>query len=191
MNATLRGWAYLNGMELATLGGGCFWCMEAIFGELRGVETVESGYAGGNVPNPTYQQVCTGTTGHAEVVQVTYNPKVISLKELLEIFFTLHDPTSLNRQGEDVGTQYRSIILYHNSEQKTLADQVIREVESAQIWNSSLVTQVKPLESFYRAEDHHQQYFEKNPKQPYCQFVISPKIAKLRQQYLAKLKTAT
>ena len=180
----------LNGKELATLGGGCFWCMEAVLGELRGVEAVVSGYSGGTVPNPTYQQVCTGTTGHAEVVQITYDPKVISFKELLEIFFTVHDPTTLNRQGADVGTQYRSIILYHNSEQKTQAEQVIKEVESAKIWNRPIVTQVKPLEAFYRAEDYHQQYFKQNPKQPYCQVVISPKVAKLRQHYIAKLKIA-
>ena len=178
----------LNGMEVATLGGGCFWCMEAVFGEVRGVESVESGYSGGTVPNPTYQQVCSGTTGHAEVVQITYDPKVISFKELLEIFFTLHDPTTPNRQGADVGTQYRSIILYHNSEQKTQAEEIIKEVESAQIWNRPIVTQVKPLEAFYRAENYHQEYFKKNPNQSYCQFVISPKVAKLRQHYFTKLK---
>ena len=180
----------MNGKELATLGGGCFWCMEAVLGELRGVEAVESGYSGGTVPDPTYQQVCTGTTGQAEVVQVTYDPKVISFKELLEIFFTVHDPTTLNRQGADMGTQYRSIILYHNSEQKTQAEQMIKEVGSSKIWDHPIVTQIKPLEAFYRAEDYHQQYFKQNPKQPYCQFVISPKVAKLRQHYLAKLKIA-
>ncbi len=180
----------MNGKELATLGGGCFWCMEAVLAELRGVEAVESGYSGGTVPNPTYQQVCTGTTGQAEVVQVTYDPKVISFKELLEIFFTVHDPTTLNRQGADVGTQYRSIILYHNSEQKTQAEQMIKEVGLSKIWDHPIVTQIKPLEAFYRAEDYHQQYFKQNPKQPYCQFVISPKVAKLRQHYLTKLKIA-
>jgi peptide-methionine (S)-S-oxide reductase len=185
----LGGVVELNGKELATLGGGCFWCLEPIFCELIGVETVESGYSGGTVPNPTYEQVCSGSTGHAEVVQVTYDPKLISFKELLEIFFTIHDPTTLNRQGEDIGTQYRSIILYHNTEQKTVAEQTAREVESAQIWNGPLLTQVRPLEAFYRAEKYHQNYFRQNPKQPYCQFVISPKVSKMRQHYINKLKT--
>ena len=145
----------------------------------------------GRTRDPTYEQVCSGKTGHAEVVQITFNPRVISYKELLEIFFTVHDPTTLNRQGADVGTQYRSIILYHNDEQKAVAEQAIREVDSAQIWNRPIVTQVKPLEMFYRAEEYHQQYFKQNPRQPYCQLVISPKVAKLRQHYLAKLKIAT
>ena len=179
-----------NNKEMATFGGGCFWCTEAVFSELQGVEKVESGYAGGTAPDPTYEQVCSGKTGHAEVVQITFNPRVISYKELLEIFFTVHDPTTLNRQGADVGTQYRSIILYHNDEQKAVAEQAIREVDSAQIWNRPIVTQVKPFVAFYRAEDYHQQYFKQNPKQSYCQFVISPKVAKLRQHYLAKLKIA-
>ena len=174
--------------EMATLGGGCFWCTEAVFSELQGVEKVESGYAGGSTLDPTYEQVCSGKTGHAEVVQITFNPRVISYKELLEIFFTVHDPTTLNRQGADVGTQYRSIILYHNDEQKAVAEQVIREIDSAQIWKRPIVTQVRPLDVFYRAEDYHQHYFKQNPKQSYCQFVISPKVAKLRQQHLAKLK---
>ena len=177
-----------SNMEMATLGGGCFWCTEAVFSELRGVEKVESGYAGGTVPDPTYEQVCSGKTGHAEVVQITFNPGVISYNELLEIFFTVHDPTTLNRQGADVGTQYRSIILYHNDEQKAVAEQVIREVDSAQIWKRPIVTQLKPFVTFYRAEDYHQQYFEQNPRQSYCQFVISPKVAKFRQHYLSKLK---
>jgi peptide-methionine (S)-S-oxide reductase len=174
--------------EIATFGGGCFWCTEAVFSELQGVEKVESGYAGGSTLDPTYEQVCSGKTGHAEVVQITFNPRVISYKELLEIFFTIHDPTTLNRQGADVGTQYRSIILYHNDEQKVVAEQVIREIDSAQIWKRPIVTQVRPLDVFYRAEDYHQHYFKQNPKQSYCQFVISPKVAKLRQQHLAKLK---
>ena len=179
-----------NNEEMATFGGGCFWCTEAVFSELRGVEKVEAGYAGGTEPDPTYEQVCSGRTGHAEVVQITFNPRVISYKELLEIFFTVHDPTTVNRQGADVGTQYRSIILYHNDEQKTLAEQAIRETDSTQIWNHPVVTQVRPFVSFYRAEDYHQQYFRQNPNQSYCQYVISPKVAKLRRHYLAKLKIA-
>ena len=179
-----------NNNEIATLGGGCFWCTEAVFSELRGVERIESGYAGGTTPDPTYEQVCSGKTGHAEVVQITFNPRVISYKELLEIFFTVHDPTTLNRQGADVGTQYRSIILYHNDEQKAVAEQAISEVNSSKIWNRPIVTQVKPLETFYKAEEYHQQYFKQNPRQTYCQLVISPKVAKLRQHYLAKLKIA-
>ena len=174
--------------EIATFGGGCFWCTEAVFSELQGVEKVESGYAGGSTLDPTYEQVCSGKTGHTEVVQITFNPRVISYKELLEIFFSIHDPTTLNRQGADVGTQYRSIILYHNDEQKGVAEQAIREIDSARIWKRPIVTQVRPLDVFYRAEDYHQQYFKQNPKQSYCQVVISPKVAKFRQQHLAKLK---
>lgn len=192
-NATIKFKCYvnMNDRELATLGGGCFWCTETMFSELNGVEKVESGYSGGSIVNPTYQQVCTGTTGHAEVIQITYDPKVISFKELLKVFFTVHDPTTLNQQGADVGTQYRSIILYHNSEQRTIAEQTIKEVESAQIWDSPIVTQLKPFEAFYRAESYHQEYFKQNPRQPYCQIVIVPKLMKLRQHYNAKLKAAT
>ena len=178
----------MNGKELATLGGGCFWCTEAIFSELRGVEKVESGYSGGTVPNPSYEQVCTGRTGHAEVVQATFDPKVISFKELLQIFLTMHDPTTLNRQGADVGAQYRSIILYHNNEQRAIAAQVIRDMESAEVWDRPIVTEVKPFEAFYRAEDYHQEYFKHNAGQAYCQLVIAPKVAKLRKQYRDRLK---
>ena len=178
----------MNGKELATLGGGCFWCTEAIFSELRGVEKVESGYSGGTVPNPSYEQVCTGRTGHAEVVQVTFDPKVISFKELLQIFLTMHDPTTLNRQGADVGTQYRSIILYHSNEQKDAAAQVIKEIQSAKVWDRPIVTEVKPFEAFYKAEDYHQEYFKHNAAQAYCQLVIAPKVAKLRKQYRDRLK---
>jgi peptide-methionine (S)-S-oxide reductase len=178
----------MSSRDVATLGGGCFWCTEAVFSELRGVEKVESGYSGGTVPNPAYRQVCTGNTGHAEVAQITYDPEVISFREILEIFFTSHDPTTLNRQSADVGTQYRSIILYHNSEQKRVAEQVIREVESAGIWNKPIVTEVKPFEAFYKAEDYHQEYFIRNPSQAYCQLVIAPKVAKFRKQYREKLK---
>jgi peptide-methionine (S)-S-oxide reductase len=178
----------MNGKGLATLGGGCFWCTEAIFSELRGVEKVESGYSGGTVPNPSYEQVCTGRTGHAEVVQIIFDPKVISFKELLQIFLTMHDPTTINRQGADVGAQYRSIILYHNDEQKAIAAQVIKDMESAEVWDRPIVTEVKPFETFYRAEDYHQEYFKHNAGQAYCQLVIAPKVAKLRKQYRDRLR---
>jgi peptide-methionine (S)-S-oxide reductase len=180
----------MSDIDVATLGGGCFWCTEAVFSELRGVEKVESGYSGGTVPDPTYRQVCTGDTGHVEVAQITYDPRVISFRQLLEVFFTSHDPTTLNRQGADVGTQYRSIILYHNSEQKRVAEQVIREVESAGIWNKPIVTEVRPFEAFYKAEDYHQEYFARNPSEAYCQLVIAPKVAKFRKQYREKLKAS-
>ena len=174
--------------EAATLGGGCFWCTEAIFNELRGVEKVESGYSGGNVANPTYEDVCTGTTGHAEVIQITFDPKVIFYKELLQVFFTLHDPTTLNRQGADVGTQYRSALFYHNDAQRKTAEEVIKEVDAAKTWKRPIVTEVVPFKAFYKAEDYHQEYFEKNPRSSYCQAVIEPKIVKLREYYRAKLK---
>jgi peptide-methionine (S)-S-oxide reductase len=174
--------------EVATLGGGCFWCLEAVFEELRGVEKVESGYSGGPVPNPTYRQVCTGTTGHAEVVQVTFDPEVVSFKEILEVFFTIHDPTTLNRQGADVGPQYRSAIIYHDEEQRRIAEEVISELEAEGIWSDPIVTEVTPFEAFYVAEDYHQGYYRDNEYQPYCQVVIAPKVAKFRKQYLEKLK---
>ena len=174
--------------EIATLAGGCFWCLEAVFDELRGVERVESGYCGGNVPDPSYKQVCTGTTGHAEVVQVTFDPQVISFRELLEVFFTIHDPTTLNRQGADVGTQYRSAIFYHSPEQKEIAEGVIAELNAARIWGAPIVTEVTPFTKFYKAEDYHQEYYQQNPYQPYCQMVIAPKVAKFRKQYLERLK---
>jgi peptide-methionine (S)-S-oxide reductase len=174
--------------EVATLGGGCFWCLEAIYEELRGVEKVESGYSGGAVPNPTYRQVCTGITGHAEVIQVTFDPEVVSFKDILEIFFTIHDPTTLNRQGADIGTQYRSAIFYHDEEQKRVAEEVISELEARHLWDDSIVTEVAPFDAFYRAEDHHQGYYRNNGYQPYCQVVIAPKVAKFRSKYLAKLK---
>ncbi len=174
--------------EVATLGGGCFWCTEAVFSELKGVEKVQSGYSGGTISNPTYEKVSTGTTGHAEVVQITFDPSVISFEEILKIFFTMHDPTTLNRQGADVGTQYRSVIFYHNNEQKTIAEKVIEEINRAKIWNAPIVTQIEPLKVFYKAEDYHNEYFKRNPEKPYCQLVIAPKIAKLRQHYREKLK---
>ena len=174
--------------EVATLGGGCFWCTEAVFEEIQGVEGVVSGYAGGEVENPTYRQICTGRTGHAEVVQVTFDPDVISYREILQIFFTTHDPTTLNRQGADAGTQYRSVVFYHSDEQKRIAEEVIQTFEDENVWDDPIVTQVEPLPTFYRAEAYHQDYFAQNPNQPYCQAVIAPKVSKLRRQYLEKLK---
>lgn len=174
--------------EVATLGGGCFWCLEAVFDQLQGVEHVESGYSGGWVPNPTYKQVCTGNTGHAEVVQITFDPRQISYRELLEVFFAIHDPTTLNRQGADVGTQYRSVIFYHTPAQKAIAEETIRELNAARIWPNPIVTQVVPFEAFYIAEDYHQEYFANNPYQPYCQVVIAPKVSKFRQKFAHRLK---
>jgi len=176
--------------ETATLAGGCFWCLEAVYNELRGVERVISGYAGGHVPNPTYEQVCSGSTGHAEVVQVTFDPEVISYREILEVFFTIHDPTTLNRQGADVGTQYRSAIFYHSPEQEQVAREVIAATNASGIWRAPLVTQLEGLDRFYPAEGYHQNYYERNPYQPYCQVIIAPKVAKVRERYLARLKRA-
>lgn len=178
----------VNG-ELATLAGGCFWCLEAVFSEVRGVERVISGYTGGHVPNPTYQQVCTGMTGHAEAVQITFDPQQISYKELLEIFFAIHDPTTLNRQGADIGTQYRSAIFYHSPEQREIAEEMITALERAQVWDRPIVTEITPAAAFYPAEDYHQGYFRKNPDQPYCQVVVAPKVAKLRAKFRDKLKS--
>lgn len=175
--------------EVATLGGGCFWCLEAVFEQLRGVEKVESGYAGGSLLSPTYRQVCSGATGHAEVVQVTFDPAVLSFREVVEIFFTIHNPTTLNRQGPDVGTQYRSVLFYHTPEQKEVAERVIAELNAAQVWDAPIVTEVAPLQTFHRAEDYHQGYYRQNPGQSYCVAVISPKVAKLRQRFVTKLKT--
>ncbi|MBN1120641.1 MAG: peptide-methionine (S)-S-oxide reductase MsrA [Anaerolineae bacterium] len=177
-------------MEKATLGGGCFWCLEAVYEELKGVDSVVSGYAGGHVPNPTYEQVCGKGTGHAEVVQVTYDPAVISYGDLLDIFFTIHNPTTLNRQGNDVGPQYRSIILAHSDEQKAAAEAKIAEVNDAGLWDNPIVTEVVPLEMFYPAEDYHQGYFRQNPYRGYCMMVIAPKVAKFRKHYFEKLKKA-
>ena len=174
--------------EIATLGGGCFWCLEAVFDDLEGVRSVESGYAGGNIANPTYKQVCSGTTNHAEVVRVTFDPIVLSYHDLLEVFFTIHDPTTLNRQGNDVGTQYRSVIFYHSPEQKTTAEQVIRELTDANVWDDPIVTQVLPARDFYVGEDYHQEYFQNNSNQPYCQFVVAPKLQKFRSKFAARRK---
>jgi peptide-methionine (S)-S-oxide reductase len=174
--------------QVATLGGGCFWCTEAVYLEVRGVEKVESGYSGGHVPNPTYRQVCSETTGHAEVVQVTFDPEVVSYRDILEVFFATHDPTTLNRQGADVGTQYRSAVFYHDEEQKKVAEEVIADLGSQGIWSDPIVTEVVPFERFYVAEDYHQNYFASNGYQPYCQVIIAPKVAKFRREHLERLK---
>ncbi|GAB4465147.1 MAG: peptide-methionine (S)-S-oxide reductase MsrA [Armatimonadaceae bacterium] len=174
--------------EVWTVGGGCFWCVEAVFLELKGVLKVESGYSGGMVRNPTYEQVCTGRTGHAEVVQVTIDPQQISAKDLLRVFFTTHDPTQLNRQGADVGTQYRSVVFFRDPAQRRTTQEVIEEIERARIWNGRIVTTLEPFDTFYRAEEYHQNYFAKNPYQGYCRVVIAPKVAKLRKMYKDKLK---
>lgn len=174
--------------ELATLAGGCFWCLEAVFEQLRGVTKVTSGYAGGHVPNPSYEAVCTGTTGHAEVVQIVFDPDVVSFRELLEVFFTLHDPTTPDRQGGDVGTQYRSGVFYHDDDQRRAAEAVVRELEAEHVFDDSIVTTIEPLDAFYPAEEYHKEYYRRNPNQPYCRAVIAPKVAKLRSKYLEKLK---
>ena len=174
--------------EMATLAGGCFWCLEAVFDQLKGVESVVSGYSGGRTANPSYKLVCAGATGHAEVVQITYDPAIISFKDLLDVFFTIHDPTTLNRQGNDVGTQYRSAIYYHMPEQKAIAEQTIRELNAEHLWNAPIVTEVTAFDVFYPAEDYHQEYFQNNPYQPYCRAIVAPKVAKFRKHYLEKLK---
>ena len=177
-----------DGSRLATLAGGCFWCLEAVYNELRGVESVVSGYAGGHDPDPTYESVCSETTGHAEVVQIAFDPDMVSFRELLEVFFTIHDPTTLNRQGNDVGTQYRSAVYYHNEEQRLIAEEVIEEMTVAGLWDDPIVTEVTALDTFYEAEEYHQQYFEKNPFQPYCFVVVRPKVSKFRKKFVSKLK---
>jgi peptide-methionine (S)-S-oxide reductase len=174
--------------EVATLAGGCFWCLEAAFAELKGVERVESGYTGGRTPNPSYEQVCSGTTGHAEVVQITFDPEVVSFRDLLHVFFTIHDPTTLNRQGADAGTQYRSAIFYHSPEQRAAAEQVMAELGAEEVWDAPIVTELVPLERFYPAEEYHRDYYRRNPDQGYCRAVIAPKVAKVRKLYLDKLK---
>jgi peptide-methionine (S)-S-oxide reductase len=174
--------------EVATLAGGCFWCLEAVFDDVKGVESVESGYMGGKTANPTYEQVCSGETGHAEVVRVTYDPKVVSFKEILEVFFVIHDPTTLNKQGNDVGTQYRSAIFYHSAEQKSVAEQVIADLNAARIYDDPIVTEVSAASRFHIAENYHQQYFRRNPAQPYCAYVVRPKVTKFRKRFLEKLK---
>jgi peptide-methionine (S)-S-oxide reductase len=172
-----------QGDQIVTLGGGCFWCMEAVFQGVRGVKTVESGYSGGSVANPSYEQVCTGTTGHAEVVQITFDPGQIALRDLLKVFFTLHDPTTKDRQGADVGTQYRSVVFYRDAAQKSTAEAVMREISKAGIWDRPLVTQLVPFQAFYKAEGYHQEYFTHNSEQPYCRIVIAPKVLKFRETF--------
>jgi len=174
-------------MELATLGSGCFWCTEAVFQQLKGVKSVKSGYAGGTTENPTYEQVCTGRTGHAEVIQVEFDPSVISYEELLEVFFETHDPTTMNRQGNDVGTQYRSIILYHSDEQKEIAERVKKRLDESGKWKNPIVTEIKPFTEFYIAENYHQDYYNQNKNQPYCRVVISPKLQKFEKSFKLKL----
>jgi peptide-methionine (S)-S-oxide reductase len=175
-------------LEVATLGGGCFWCVEAIYQDVQGVHKVVSGYAGGKVNNPTYQQVCMGTTGHAEVVQITFDPSIISYDDILYIFWRTHDPTTLNRQGADVGTQYRSVIYYHNNEQKLIAEQSKAETDASDLWPNSIVTEISPLTNFYEAEQYHQNYYSQNPQQPYCMAVIDPKVQKFKKQFIDRLK---
>ena len=175
-------------LQTATLAGGCFWCLEAVYDQVKGVVSVESGYTGGKMPKPSYEDVCTGTTGHAETVQVTFDPDVVSYRDLLKVFFGIHDPTTLNRQGADVGTQYRSAIFYHNEEQKREAEEVIKELNEQHIWDAPIVTEVKPFDKFYVAENYHQEYYEHNRFQPYCMMVVAPKVAKFRKHFLARLK---
>jgi peptide-methionine (S)-S-oxide reductase len=174
--------------EVATLAGGCFWCLEAVYEQLKGVHKVESGYAGGSTPRPTYRDVCSGTTGHAEVVRVTFDPSVVSYGDVLDVFFATHDPTILNRQGNDVGTQYRTAIYYHSPEQKRVADVKIAELTREQVFDRPIVTELAPAGEFFKAEDYHQGYFEANPNQPYCQYVVSPKVAKFRKKFADRIK---
>jgi peptide-methionine (S)-S-oxide reductase len=175
-------------LQTATLAGGCFWCLEAVYDEIKGIESVESGYSGGKAMNPSYQDVCSGMTGHAEVVQVKFDPDVVSYKDLLNVFFGIHDPTTLNRQGADVGTQYRSAIFYHNDEQKATAEELIQDLNAQHIWDRPIVTEVAPFDKFYKAEDYHQEYFANNPFQPYCMAVVAPKVHKFRKHYMDMLK---
>lgn len=182
--------AVSHNLELATLAGGCFWCLEAAFAQLQGVEKVTSGYTGGSMGAPSYEAVCSGTTGHAEAVQIEFNPAEITFHDLLEVFFTIHDPTSLNRQGADVGTQYRSAIFVHSPEQRAASQQVIGEYNAEDLWGAPIVTEVVPLERFYPAEANHKDYFARNPYQPYCLGVVAPKVAKVRSKYASRLKKA-
>ena len=174
--------------EIATLGGGCFWCLEAVYDEMRGVLSVESGYMGGHLERPTYAAVCTGTTGHAEVVQVTFDPAVVSYRDVLEVFFAIHDPTTRDRQGNDAGPQYRSAIFYHDEGQRAVAGQIVAELTAEGAWPAPLVTEVTPASTFYRAEDYHQEYFRNNPRQPYCAYIVAPKVQKFRRKFAAKLR---
>jgi peptide-methionine (S)-S-oxide reductase len=175
-------------LETATLGAGCFWCVEAVFDDLKGVEDVVSGYSNGQTQNPTYREVCNGDTGHAEVIQVKFDPEVISYRDILKVFFAVHDPTTLNRQGGDIGTQYRSAVFFHSPEQEKIAHEVIAELTDENIWGAPIVTEVTPISNYFPAEDYHQEYFANNPNQPYCMAVVAPKVAKFRQKFLEKLK---
>ena len=178
-----------SNLETATLGAGCFWCVEAVFDDLKGVEDVVSGYAGGHTENPTYREVCNGTTGHAEVAQIRFDPSVISFKDVLRVFFSVHDPTTLNRQGSDVGTQYRSAVFYNSEEQKQAAEEVVKEITDESVYDAPIVTEITPLKKFWVAEDYHQEYFANNPSQPYCTAIVAPKVAKFRKKFVDRLKT--
>jgi peptide-methionine (S)-S-oxide reductase len=180
-----------DSLEITTLGGGCFWCVEAVYQELQGVQSAVSGYAGGIVDNPTYYQVCSGTTGHAEVVQITFDPQIITFEDMLYVFWRTHDPTTLNRQGYDVGTQYRSIILYHSEQQRAMAEQSKRDTDASGLWPHPIVTEISPFTTFYKAEDYHQNFYRDNPYQPYCLAIIDPKIRKLRKELREKLKNTS
>jgi len=175
-------------LKTTTLGGGCFWCIEAVFSELKGIQLAESGYSGGKIDNPTYEQVCSGSTGHAEVVQIKFNPEIISFKEILEIFFTVHNPTTLNRQGNDVGSQYRSVIFYHSEEQREIAQEIITELNGSKKWSNTIITELTSFDKFYKAKEYHQNYFKLNSSQPYCKVVIEPKVNKFRKLYFNQLK---
>lgn len=175
-------------VEIVTFGAGCFWCTEAVFLNVKGVEKVESGYSGGKIKNPSYREICTGTTGHAEVTQITFDPKVVSFEDLLEVFWNTHDPTTLNRQGADEGTQYRSVVFYHNETQKKTAEAYLRQLETSKVYKNPIVTEISPLTNFYKAEDYHQNYYALNPNQGYCQYVIRPKVDKFKKQFASKLK---
>jgi len=188
MNKKNESERYSGRTEVATLGGGCFWCTEAVFNELKGVLKAETGYSGGWVANPTYEQVCTGTTGHAEVIQITFDPSIITFRGILDVFFSTHDPTTLNRQGADVGTQYRSVIFYHDDAQKVTAEQLIRELNIEKRWKSPIVTKVEPFKAFFKAEEYHRNYFERNPEQTYCRLVIKPKLSEMRKRYPNRVK---
>jgi peptide-methionine (S)-S-oxide reductase len=185
-SATLE--ADMPTQEITTLGGGCFWCLEAVFDDMAGVISVESGYMGGHVENPTYRAICTGSTGHVEVVQVTFDPSITTFRDILEVFFAIHDPTTRDRQGNDSGPQYRSAIFYHSPEQKAVAEEVIREIEKEKLWSNPVVTEVRPAEKFYVAEDYHQEYFQNNPNQPYCSYIVAPKLKKFREKFKQKVK---
>lgn len=176
------------GREIATLAGGCFWCLEAVYDDLKGVESVESGYMGGKTENPSYEDVCSGRSGHAEVVQIGFDPKIVSFKEILEVFFVIHDPTTLDRQGNDFGSQYRSAIFYHSTAQKAAAEQVIENLNAGKVYDDPIVTEVAPASKFHLAEDYHQEYFQRNPSQPYCAAIVRPKVAKFRKYFLERLK---